>query len=80
MLMAIPVFALLALLANTPTACSYKFNGANIPDTIKTVRVNMFENRARYNNPLIKTRLTEKLKQKIISQTKLTLTNGDNPD
>ena len=80
MLMAIPVFALLALLANTPTACSYKFNGANIPDTIKTVRVNMFENRARYINPQLTQKLTEKLKQKIISQTKLSQTNGANPD
>lgn len=78
--MVLPVIIIVAFLMNAPTACSYKFNGANIPDTIRTVRVNMFENRARYINPQLSPRLTEKLKLKIISQTKLSQTNGANPD
>jgi Lipopolysaccharide-assembly len=58
----------------------YKFNQATIPDSIKTVKVNFIENRARYVNPQLSQRLTDKLRQKIIGQTKLTQTNGDNVD
>jgi hypothetical protein len=58
----------------------YKFNQAVIPDTIKTVKVNFIENKARYVNPQLSPKLTDRLKQKIVSQTKLTQTNSDNAD
>ena len=59
----------------------YKFNEAgSIPDTIKTVKVNFIENRAQYVNPALSPRLTDKLRQKIVSQTKLTQTNNGTPD
>ena len=59
----------------------YKFNEAgSIPDSIKTVKVNYIENRAQYKNPQLSPKLTEKLKQKIIGQTRLSQTNTDNPD
>jgi hypothetical protein len=51
-----------------------------IPDSIKTVKLNPLENRARYINPQLSPRLTDRLRQKITSQTKLTTVNNDNPD
>ncbi len=58
----------------------YKFNEATIPDSIKTVKVNFFQNRARLVNPELGHRLTDKLRQKIIGQTRLSQSNSDNPD
>jgi hypothetical protein len=59
----------------------YKFNEAgSIPDTIKTVKVNFLENRAQYINPQLSPKLTDKLRQKIVGQTKLTQTNSGTPD
>jgi Lipopolysaccharide-assembly len=63
------------------TGCGiYKFNDAAIPDSIKTIRVNLLENRASYVNPSLSPRLTDKLRQKITTQTKLSQTNNDNAD
>lgn len=68
-------------LAPSFTSCNiYKFNEATIPDSIKTVKVNYIENKAQYINPQLSPKLTEKLKQKIIGQTRLSQTNNDNPD
>ena len=50
---------------------------APIPPEIKTFRVNYFENKARYVNPQLSPAITEKLKQKIIGQTRLRQTNND---
>ena len=58
----------------------YRFKDVSIPDSIKTVKVNFIENRARYINPQLSPRLTDKLRQKIIGQTRLTQTNNDNVD
>lgn len=58
----------------------YKFNEATVPDSIKTVKVLYIENKARYINPQLSPRLSDKLRQKIISQTRLTQTNNDNVD
>lgn len=52
----------------------------SISDSIKTVKINPIDNRARYINPQLSPRLTDKLRQKITSQTKLTPTNNENPD
>lgn len=49
----------------------------SIPPEVKTVKVNFFENRSRYINPLLSPRLTEKLRQKIVNQTRLSQTNGE---
>lgn len=63
------------------TSCNiYRFKDVSIPDSIKTVKVNFFENRARYVNPQLSPRLTDKLRQKIVSQTRLSQTNSDNAD
>ena len=58
----------------------YRFKDVSIPDSIKTVKVNFIENRARYVNPQISQRLTDKLRQKITGQTRLTQKNSDNVD
>ena len=44
----------------------------SIPKEVKTFRVNYIENRARYINPQLSPQITDKLKQKIINQTRLT--------
>jgi hypothetical protein len=68
------------LLAPSFTSCNiYKFNEATIPDSIKTVKINIVENRAQYQNQQISQRLTDKIRQKVIGQTKLS-PNNDNPD
>jgi hypothetical protein len=43
----------------------------SIPKEVKTFRVSYIENRARYINPQLSPQLTEKLKQKIVNQTRL---------
>jgi len=58
----------------------YSFRDVSIPDTIHTVKVNLIENRAPYVNTQLSPRLTDKLRQKIVSQTKLSQTNNDNAD
>jgi outer membrane lipopolysaccharide assembly protein LptE/RlpB len=74
---------LLAIVAiNSSTGCNFRygFKDVSIPDTIKTVKVGYIENRARYINPQLSPRLTDRLRQKIVSQTKLTQVNNDNAD
>ncbi|MES1214807.1 MAG: LPS assembly lipoprotein LptE [Bacteroidota bacterium] len=64
------------------TSCNiYKFTEASpVPDSIKTIRVNQFEYRARYVNVQLSPKLTDKLRQKIVGQTRLSQTNSDNAD
>ena len=64
------------------TGCKiYSFTGANIPAEIKTVRVQYIDNKARYQgNTQLSPQLTDKLRQKILSQTKLTQVKSDNAD
>jgi len=50
---------------------SFKDIGS-IPPEVKTFRVNYIENRARYVNPQLSPQLTDKLRQKIMNQTRLT--------
>lgn len=59
--------------------CKYSFKDTSpIPEEIKTFRVNYFTNKARYVNPQLSPQLTEKMKQKVISSTRLRQTNDDN--
>ncbi len=55
----------------------YSFKDAVIPQEVKTVKIGFIENRARYVNPQLSPKLTDKVQTKIISQTKLTRTNND---
>jgi hypothetical protein len=59
------------------TGCySFKDIG-QIPPEVKTFRVNYIENRARYVNPQLSPQLTDKLRQKITGQTRLTGVQSD---
>ena len=76
----IKLFALLSFvsLAFSFATCKYSFKDTSpIPPEIKTFRVNLFENKARYVNPTIAPQLTEKVRQKIIGQTRLRETKND---
>ena len=50
---------------------------APIPAEITTFKVNYFDNKARYVNPQLTPQLTERVKQKIIGQTRLRQVNDD---
>jgi len=73
--------AVLLMITTSSSSCNvYKFRDISIPDSIKTVKVNFIENRAPYVNPMLSPRLTDRLRQKIVSQTRLSTTNNDNAD
>ena len=75
------IFLLALFVVSLLSGCKiYNFNGASIPAEIKTVRVQFIINKARYNNAQLSPQLTDKLRQKIVSQTKLTQINGDDAD
>lgn len=66
---------------NSSCRVSYSFKDVGtIPDSVKTVKVNGFDNRASYINPQLSPSLTDKLRQKIIRQTRLSPVTGDNAD
>ncbi len=70
--------ACLLLLATCNFAtCKYGFKDVSLAPEVKTFRVNYFENKADYKNPQLSPQITEKLKQKIISTTRLRQTNDD---
>src|SRR5438270_7702147 len=68
------------VIALTTSSCHvYSFKDVGtIPDSVKTVRVNYIENKAPYVNSQLSPTLTDRLRQKIINQTRLTSTNSDN--
>jgi len=75
------IAGLLSLLTFSHTSCNiYKFHDYSFPDSIKTVKVNIFENKATYVNPQLSPRLADRLRQKITSQTRMNQTNNDKAD
>ena len=72
--------ALVFLLFSNTNCKIYSFDGATIPPDIKTVRVQFLENKARYINPQLSPKLTDRLRQKITSQTRLIQVNSDTAD
>ena len=70
------VITSILLLAINITSC-YSFKDVSIPPNVKTVKVNYIENRAPYINPQFSPQLTERLRQKIGNQTRLTLVQSD---
>lgn len=71
-----------AVLLLSLAGCTVKYSatGASIDQGAQTVNIRFIENRAPINNPTLAQRLTERLRQKIQSQTKLTQVNEDNAD
>jgi len=68
---------ILMAVVSVQATCNYTFKDISVPPEVKTIRVNYFENKARYVNPQLSPQLTDKLKQKVISQTRLTVINGE---
>ncbi len=61
--------------------CRYSTTDSSpIPADITTFHVNNFQNKARYVNPQITPQLTDNIKQKIISQTRLRQINDQTAD
>jgi hypothetical protein len=58
----------------------YSFKDVSIPPEVKTIRVGFIENKARIVDPQLSPQLTDKLKQKINNQTKLTQIQSDAAD
>src|SRR6476659_3971389 len=72
------VIVSLAFLSINCATCRYSMKDTSpIPQEVKTFRVNYLENKARYVNPQLTPQVTERLKQKIIGQTRLRQTNSD---
>lgn len=65
----------------TQSSCGiYRFKDVSIPDSVRLVKVNQIQNKASYINPRLAPALTDKVRQKIVSQTRIGQTNGDNAD
>ncbi len=60
--------------------CFYKFNDVSVPVEIKTIKILTFDNKARYTNNRLSPQLADRLRQKIVSQTKLTPVNNESAD
>lgn len=61
---------LVAVLALFFSGC-YSFKDVSIPPAVKTFQVNLISNTARYVNPQLSPQITDKLRQKIVGQTRL---------
>ncbi len=77
---ALPAGILMLVILAFSSCKIYKFNDAVVQGNAKTVKVLNVENRARYINPQLGQKFTEKIQQKIINGTKLSRTNNDNAD
>ncbi|MDB5192977.1 MAG: hypothetical protein JWQ96_2540 [Segetibacter sp.] len=73
------LFILLSIFVSTVIAsCGiYSFKDVSIPPEVKTVKIGFIENKARYINPQLSPRLTDRLQAKITNTTRLTRTNND---
>src|ERR1700729_2632794 len=60
-------------------SCTYKLtlSGASIPDNLKTIRVDFFENNAALVVNNLSTQFTEALKERIRNTTRLGIVTGD---
>lgn len=72
---------LVLMLAQILAGCGiYTFKDVSIPADVKTIKLHFIENKARYVNPAISPRLTNKLQDKIVGQTRLTRTDSEDAD
>jgi hypothetical protein len=60
-----------------PSCGFYSFSGTSIAPTVETFSVSFFENNAALVSPLLSQTITEKLKQKFITETKLSITESE---
>ncbi len=77
---AISVFLPAALILLFGSCGVYTMRDISIPPEVKTIKINFIENRASYVNPQLSPRLTNRLQEKVVSQTRLNRTNEDDAD
>jgi hypothetical protein len=65
-----------SLLVFSGCSIRYTLKGSSIPEDIKTASVQYFDNRAPLINPTLSQNFTEKLKDRITSESRLILRNG----
>jgi hypothetical protein len=70
------LFSLMVIFASPGCAIQMTFDGASIPENVRTASVQNFENRAAYINPVLTQSFTEGLKDRIINGSRLTLADG----
>lgn len=70
-------FLMILALVSVQGTCRLGTRDVSIEPEAKTVKVNLIENRARYVNPQLSPKLTDKLRQKITNQTRLSQTNSE---
>ncbi len=79
--MGLAILAGIWALSSASTGCKvYSFRDFSIPDSIQVIKVNYIDNKASYVNPNLTPRLTDRIRQKIVSQTRLKQTNGSDTD
>ncbi len=68
-------FCFLLALSFTVNSCKigYSFTGASISPDVKSVFIDFFTNRARVVNPMLSQTFTEKMKDKFVNETGLTM-------
>jgi len=69
-------FALIIVVALSSCGV-YSFKDVSIPPDVKTIKIQYIDNRARYVSPTLSPQLTDKLRQKINNQTRLTIVQSD---
>ncbi|MPM18721.1 hypothetical protein SDC9_65134 [bioreactor metagenome] len=70
------VSGILLLIMMMTSSCHITFTGASIDPNAKTFSVKYFENNATLVNPTLAKTMTEKLQDKIMGQTRLTMVNS----
>ena len=73
-------FITLSLFLMAASCKVYTFKDVSIPKEVKTIRVSYIENRAQFVDPQLSPQLTDKLKQKINNQTRLTQVQTEEAD
>lgn len=71
---------LLFAVIGTLSSCSFSLNGASIPDDMKTINVEYFENNAPFVVNNLSQQVTEAVKQRIRSQTRLSIIRNPEAD
>lgn len=74
------IFFIIVIVTGAGSCKVYSFKDVSIPPEVKTIRIGYIENKARYVNTQLAPQLTDKLKQKINNQTRLTQVQGDDAD
>lgn len=71
---------ILLIIVGMYSSCSITLNGASIPPEMKTIDVEYFENNALFVVNYLSQRFTESLKDRIRSQTRLSIINNPEAD